>query len=199
MKRFIVFAVLLVLVAGSAYAFGVGDSVLLYCRDGAGNLMPYYTDNGAISSAKSSVGGNTFGSRYFSTYSSIVGAKWAEFNVDIPVAGIYEVAVTWGNGSNRKAGINHQVTYKDGATFSVAVDQAVTYNTWVSLGQFSFDAGTGMGKVRLDNSTTNFSGSAYADSVKLTMVQVVPEPSSMIALTSGLTGMAGFAIRRRKA
>ncbi|MFQ3549407.1 MAG: PEP-CTERM sorting domain-containing protein, partial [Armatimonadota bacterium] len=39
---------------------------------------------------------------------------------------------------------------------------------------------------------------SYFDDVAFTNLQVVPEPGTMVALGSGLVGLVGFAICRRK-
>lgn len=189
---------LLLATAAGVYA-AVGDEIQLGARNATG-LNPYYTESGvfADSSAQSAVG-YSIGSRYGSTYTSIVGLKQGIFSIDTPEAGFYDVDVTWGNGANRRANIFCEVTYLGGATTSTLIDQSATFDTWVNIGTgLQFDAGTGMGQVLIDNSQANLSGSFYVDSVRLTLVQAIPEPSAIALSLLGGLGLL-WNVRRRTA
>ncbi len=148
-------------------------------RTGGMNVAKYSeTGIWADTTAKSTAAGTTggIGSRYGSTYRSVAGEKHALFNADLPVAGTYEVFVTWGGGSNRRSPVLHRLTHAGGTT-DVNVDQTATLNVWVSLGTFQFNAGTNAGRVDVNNLNIDVSGSMYADAVKWEYLGAVAPPT----------------------
>ncbi|MGQ9652132.1 MAG: immunoglobulin domain-containing protein [Phycisphaerae bacterium] len=145
-------------------------------RSGGQNYAKYSETGGwANSSGKSTAAGVTagIGSRYGSTYRSVAGEKHAVFSADLPVAGTYEVSVTWGANANRRTPILHRIAHAGGTT-DVNVDQAATANTWVSLGMYTFAAGSDVGSVDVSNLNIDVSGSMYADAVKWVYVAASP-------------------------
>jgi len=157
----------------------VNTLFIVESRTGGQNVNKYSeTGTWANSGAKSGAEGCTsgIGSRYGSTYRSVAGEKHALFDADLPAAGTYEVFVTWGNGANRRSGIQCRVTHAAGTT-NLLLDQTGAPDVWVSLGQFTFNAGTNVGRVDINNTTTDVSGSMYADAVKWVYVAGLPAPS----------------------
>ncbi|HPD30878.1 MAG TPA: immunoglobulin domain-containing protein [Phycisphaerae bacterium] len=145
-------------------------------RSGGQNYAKYSETGGwANSGGKSTAAGVTagIGSRYGSTYRSVAGEKHAIFGADLPAAGTYEVSVTWGANANRRTPILHRIVHAGGTT-DVNVDQAATANTWVSLGVYTFGAGSDVGSVDVNNLNIDASGSMYADAVKWVYVASPP-------------------------
>jgi len=190
MKKAVLMALCVAMVAATAQAAFIVES-----RTGGQNFANYSELNAwSNSSGKSTVPDVTagIGSRYGSTYFSVVGLKEATFTADLDTAGQYEVFVTWGANSNRKAGIQYRVVDATGTT-TLSVDQSATANTWVSLGTYTFNAGTAVGSVTVSNVAVNLSGSMYADAAKWVYI---PEPAALALL--GL-GSLLFVRRRRTA
>lgn len=156
-----------------------------------GQNYPKYSETGAWgdSSGKSTAAGVTagIGSRYGSTYRSVAGEKHAIFSADLPAAGTYEVSVTWGANANRRTPILHRITHGGGTT-DVNVDQAASANTWVSLGVYTFSAGSNVGGVDVNNLNIDASGSMYADAVKWVYVASPPVISQHPAVQSVCPG-----------
>jgi hypothetical protein len=149
-------------------------------RSGGQNYAKYsesgtWSDSGGKSSAPGVTGG--IGSRYGSTYRSVAGEKHAIFSADLAVTGPYEVFATWAANSNRRNPILHRIT-RAGGTTDVNVDQSTTANVWVSLGTYTFNAGTNTGKVDVNNLNIDASGSMYADAVKWEY-RGAPQPPSI--------------------
>ncbi len=167
-------AVLAVTVLASAGPALAADYIV-ESRSGGKNFNKYsetpaLANSGAKSTAEACTPIATVGgSRYASTYRSVVGTKRGFFKADLSVAGTYEVFTTWGSGANRRANIRHTVTHRDGST-DVAIDQTASVNTWVSLGRFAFNAGIDAGTVEINNLNNDLSGSFYLDAVKWVLV-----------------------------
>lgn len=159
--------------------FAIPTDLIIESRLGGKNYDMYsdigFADSGANCTAPDCTG--TIGSRYGSTYRSVVGSKYAYFTPNIPVPGTYEVFVAWPAGILRNAeGINHKVVYSGGdQTFYV--DQRVNANVWVSLGQHPFNQGTA-GYVEINNLANDLSGNMYAGAAKFVYIQQdTPTPS----------------------
>ncbi len=143
-------------------------TIIIESRSGGQNFTWYseaggWSDSGANCTAAGVTSG--IGMRYGSTYRSVAGAKQAKFTPVLAAEKEFDVYVTWGAGSNRRAGITYRVVHADGE-FVTQIDQSATANAWVSLGTFRFAAGSG-GYVEMTNEAVDLSGSMYAAAVKL--------------------------------
>jgi hyaluronate lyase len=75
-------------------------------------------------------------------------------------AGDFKVSVAWGAGSNRRSPITYKVYHADGVA-EIHLDQASVANEWVSLGTYTFEAGSS-GYVEMNNEDIDVSGSMFA-------------------------------------
>jgi hypothetical protein len=131
------------------------------------------------STAKSAASGLTgVGSRFITYELPNTGTDNATFVPEIVAPGLYQIFVTWGTGANcydAQYTIRHQ---EDVTTLLVdqipeGVDGA-NANTWVSLGQYPFDAGqsAGTGSVNVSEETVSgkphpsWNQRVYADAAK---------------------------------
>lgn len=64
----------------------------------------------------------------------------ATWTATLPSAGTYQVSARWTAGGNRAASAPY-VIYHTGGTSTVRVNQQTNNNTWVSLGNYNFNAG----------------------------------------------------------
>ena len=124
--------------------------VMLEVCDASGAVLPppAYVESGTWhnSTAKSQVPElSGSGSRYITYVLPNTGTDNASFVPAIVVPGIYEVFVTWGTGANCYDA-QYTIRHADGQTV-LLVDQipegveGANANTWVSLGQYRFNAG----------------------------------------------------------
>lgn len=174
-------------VVGSALA----QDYIVESRSGGLNYDKYSDIGMAPSSGKSTAAGCTpaIGSRYGSTYRSIVGVKKAFFSADLPSAGTYEVFTTWGTVINRRSDIQYKITYQGGQVATVLIDQSATTNEWISLGTYAFDCGTDVGVVEVSNEAVDVSGSFYADAVKWVPISVIAAPTLVPPVLSSSTSL----------
>lgn len=105
---------------------------------------------------------NYYGTDYLHDGNTGKGAKSVTFTPTLPVAGSYEVFARWTAGSNRASNTPIAIAYV-GGTANVQVDQRSNGGVWVSLGIYSFAAGTG-GSVTIG--TTGTTGYVIADAVR---------------------------------
>jgi len=77
------------------------------------------------------------GTYVFATAGSPATATW---NATLPEAGFYEVAVQYRAGTNRALSADYEVTTAEG-TKTARIDQTLNSLTWVTIGEYSFDAG----------------------------------------------------------
>ncbi len=112
--------------------------------------------------------GTPWGSDYNWTLTTSAGGEpaAAEWRPDLPAGGTYRVETYYVAGTNRASDAPFTVVHAGGST-QVRIDQRVSGETWVTLGFFDFDAGTG-GAVRLENDAGP--SVVIADAVRFTPV-----------------------------
>jgi type IV pilus assembly protein PilY1 len=99
---------------------------------------------------------------YYTPYPGDYTATWTP---DIPSAGVYEVRARWRATPNRSENVGYTITHA-GGTDTVSKNQRLNGGEWVSLGTYSFDAGTG-GNVTMSCTVTDTSqDSVCADAVE---------------------------------
>jgi len=144
-----------------------GDEIIIIESRSGGQNFAWYSDTGmADSGTQCTAPGLTsgIGSRYGSTYRSVVGLKKAQFTPYFAAEKEYNVYVAWGDGSNRRDNITYRVVHADGEATTL-VNQGATANEWHHLGQFRFAAGNG-GYVEMTNESVDLSGSMFASGAK---------------------------------
>jgi hypothetical protein len=157
--------------------------IILESRDSGGTLLPppAYVEDGAWSdsTAKSTAPGLTgVGSRFITYELPNTGTDNATFVPEILTPGLYQIFATWGTGANCYDAL-YTVRHQEGVT-TLLVDQipegvgGANANTWVSLGQYRFDAGqsAGTGSVNVSEETVSgkphpsWNQRVYADAAK---------------------------------
>ena len=107
-----------------------------------------------------------YGSNYLNDGNSGKGTKSVQFTPNLPTAGLYQVFARWPAGTNRATNVPIDISSASGTT-TVTVNQQLNNNVWVSLGTYSFTAGTA-GSVTIRNTGTN--GYVIADAVEFVPV-----------------------------
>jgi hypothetical protein len=93
---------------------------------------------------------------------------------------------------------NYSVTVKKGVSTLATYTYATTPNFWVGTTSPAANKNGGLGFwYTYDGAVSSFANST--DILTITVAPNTPEPGSLLALGSGLMGLAGFAIRRRRA
>lgn len=144
--------------------------IVLESRDEYGSTLPppaYVEDgNWNNSTAKSTAPGLTgLGSRYIMYDLPNSGTDNATFVPEISAPGLYEVFVTWGTGANCFDAL-YTIQHQDGQT-TLLIDQIpegvpdANANTWVSLGQYWFDAGQSSATASVNVSEETVSGKPH--------------------------------------
>jgi len=101
------------------------------------------------------------GDNYF--YTNTVGeGKSVEFTPNLETAGVYTVYMNWPSASSRSTAVPVDITHA-GGTDPISVNQRENGGTWVELGTYSFNSGTGGRVTVLDDAS---SGSLVADAVR---------------------------------
>jgi hyaluronate lyase len=108
--------------------------------------------SGAWTTSTSSSG--YYGTNYFHDGNTgSTGGKKVQFTPAIPTSGSYDIYARWPAGSARASNVPVDVVHHFGKS-TLTLNQQVNGSTWVWLGRFRFDAGTG-GSVTLRNDQTN--------------------------------------------
>ncbi|MHC4610958.1 MAG: golvesin C-terminal-like domain-containing protein, partial [Planctomycetota bacterium] len=145
--------------------------IILESRDQTGSVLPppAYVEDGAWnnSTAKSTAPGLIgVGSRYITYELPNTGTDNATFVPEILAPGLYGVSVTWGTGANCYDA-QYTIRHQEGMT-TLPVDQipegaaGANANTWISLGQYRFDAGQGITTASVNVSEETVSGKPHA-------------------------------------
>jgi beta-glucanase (GH16 family) len=108
-----------------------------------------------------------YGSNFLDDGNTGQGTKSVKFTPNIPATGNYQVFARWTMGSTRATNVPVTVVSTSG-TIAQSVNQQTNGGAWVSLGYYTFNAGTS-GSVTIDNTGAN--GTVTADAVKF-----VPQP-----------------------
>ncbi len=69
--------------------------------------------------------------------------RWAKWTPNLPSAGSYEIFMRWTSGSTRPDAAPVHIAHAGGTDTSKTVNQTVNNGVWVSLGTYTFNAGTG--------------------------------------------------------
>ena len=118
------------------------------------------TVNGSWPSSKALSG--YWGSNYLHDNNAQKGTKSIRFTPSLPSSGTYQVFARWVADTNRASNVPYDIVHAGGTT-TVLRDQRSQSNTWVSLGTFTFNAGTGS-SVLLRTTSTN--GFVIADAIR---------------------------------
>lgn len=122
----------------------------------------------------------------FRTVGTGTGAS-ATFTPTLSAAGSYEVFMRYPADTNRASNAPVDVNHAGGTT-TVTVNQRLNYNTWVSLGTYTFNAGTA-GNVRIRNDGAN--RGVLADAVKWVPVSSSGTPPTAPSTLTATTVSAG--------
>jgi hypothetical protein len=146
-----------------------------------------------------------YGSGY-RTASTVPAGASATFTPSLPTTGSYEVFMRHPADTNRASNTPVDIVHAGGTT-TIAVNQRLNYNTWISLGTYTFNAGTA-GNVKIRNDGAN--RGILADAVKWvpTTASAPTAPSSLaattvsssqinLAWTDNATNETGFTIERK--
>jgi hypothetical protein len=146
-----------------------GESFLVECRSGGLNYTAYsdvgFYDSSATCNALGATSG--IGSRWASTYFSVVGLKTATWRPNFPQSGEYHISVAWPDaGSNRKNPITYHVDH-DGGRDTILINQESQGDTWYPLGIFSFSEGlSDNGRIQMTNENVDVSGNFWAGPIR---------------------------------
>ena len=103
-----------------------------------------------------------YGTNYLSDLNAGQGTKSVRFTPNLPSAGSYLVCGWWCSGSNRASNVPIDIISNSGTT-TVIANQTIPGSTWVPLGTFNFNAGTG-GSVLIR--TTGANNYVMADAIR---------------------------------
>jgi lysophospholipase L1-like esterase len=119
----------------------------------------------------------------------------ARFTPTLPSAGVYAVRGHWTTNANRATNAPFTITHANGVK-TVPADQQLNPATWVPLGTYAFNAGTG-GNVSLTGAGAN--GLVVADAVSFTRT-TPPEVSivsTLVSVREDAAESARFVVTRR--
>lgn len=112
------------------------------------------------------------GANYLHDGNTAKGTKSVQFTPTLPTSGSYEVFLRWTADPNRATNVPVDVTYAGGTTtISPLINQQANGGQWVSLGIYSFSAGT-TGNVTIR--TTGTTGFVIADAVRFSNTTALP-------------------------
>lgn len=159
------------------------ETFIVESRAGGQNAA-WYSDSGmadtSVNCTATSCTAN-IGMRYGSTFRSVAGNKRATVAPNFPEDAFYNVYVAWGGGSSRRSPVTYHIM-RPGTTFTLQLDQTLTSNTWVQLGNapFLFEKGYN-GSVVMTNEDIDVSGNMFAGAVKFEYVPAeAPEKSYQV-------------------
>jgi hypothetical protein len=115
--------------------------------------------------------------------------NWGEWRPNLAAGGAYEVEVYAPycvTGRSETGGASYTVSHADG-TDTVVVSHEANVGTWMSLGEFNFNAGNG-GLIRLTDLTSTDSGlGVWFDAIRLRPIDQPPDPVVTIQQPSSNT------------
>ncbi len=97
--------------------------------------------------------------------------KTATFTPTLTTAGTYEVFARWPAFTNRATNVRYDIVHSAGTTTAPLQNQQLNSNLWMSLGSYSFAAGTS-GSVTVRNDAAN--GFVIADAVRFLSASSLP-------------------------
>jgi hypothetical protein len=144
------------------------DELIIAAGLDAGNPPRLVSDDNdaGVTYTGSWAAGSAQPDKYATTYryaSGGAGANTAEFDLDVPEGGRYEVLAWWPAATNRATNTPFTVTDRDGEQTTVRLDQTVWGGRWVRLGDFAFE--TGGGRVVVADDGTG-AGLVLVDAIK---------------------------------
>jgi BNR repeat-like domain len=130
--------------------------------------------------------------QYYRTHTAGTGSNVARWRPEIPVTGVYEVAVYYPPGVGTASNAPYTVNHAEGSA-TVRVDQRSEGSRWVVLGAYSFVAGD-TATIAL---TDDADGTVVADAVRLVRIgEVADNDTTNFAQVSGTwnkaTGVSGY-------
>jgi hypothetical protein len=119
----------------------------------------------------SSASGGYYGADYIHNNNVGQGTKSVRFTPDLPESGTYEVFARWTANANRATNVRYDVVNASGTTTAPLMNQRNTNGVWISLGSYSFAAGTS-GSVLLR--TDGADGYVIADAIRFVAPGALP-------------------------
>ncbi len=138
---------------------------------GPANIRLDNTDSSFSTSGTWSTGTGDY-DKYGSSYRYANGGSnaTATWNLSLPEAGSYEVAVWWTDDSLRSSSSKYQINHANGSQ-TVALDQRTRGGKWIYIGTWDFDTSGDSIQVKASSSA---SGRVIADAIKLSKVPNFP-------------------------
>jgi hypothetical protein len=127
-----------------------------------------------------------YGSDYTHDGNAGQGSKSVRFTPTLPLAGTYEVFARWTTNANRATNAHYDIVHSGGTTTKL-INQQQSNGIWVSLGSYSFAAGTS-GSVLLTNEGAD--GYVIADAVQFVPPSALPAVSILAPVPA--TSESGF-------